>query len=297
MKQAGTATHRIAIVAALLTFCLLALGGLVTSRDAGRIFPDWPLSEGSLNPHGWLSNADKFSEHGHRILGALTGIATIALAIAIQRSGARRWLKVTGWTAVVAVAAQGVLGGIRVTETNTFLALFHGCTGQMFFALLVALVYFTSRDAASKPEAGEDAWPIAALAAGAWLVTLMQIVLGAWVRHIHRPLNDHLLGAVVVGGSVLWLVTLVRLRHGARPALTRPASLLVVLLFAQVALGLSTADVLSPDRRTWDVTFAQITLPSLHQAMGALLLATETVIVLRAWHRRVPTMALQGAAA
>jgi cytochrome c oxidase assembly protein subunit 15 len=286
------ATHQVAVAAALLTFCLLALGGVVTSRDAGMIFPDWPLSDGSVNPDGWLTNADKFSEHGHRILGALTGIATIATAWLIQRSNARRWLKITGWSAVLAVTGQGLLGGIRVTEVSTFLALFHGCTGQMYFCLMVALVYFTGRDFGQKRTDDRDTTTVAIVAAGVWIATLMQVVLGARIRHIHGPVNDHLLGALVVTGSTLWLVTLIVLRHG--PALRTPAFLLLGLLVGQIALGLGTADVLSPDNRTWDVTFAQLSLPSLHQAIGAVLMAVETVIILRAWHRREPTASLRG---
>jgi cytochrome c oxidase assembly protein subunit 15 len=286
------AVHRVALIAALLTFCLLALGGVVTSRDAGMIFPDWPLSNGSVNPDGWLSNADKFSEHGHRILGALTGLATIALAWLIQRSGAARWLKVTGWAAVVAVTGQGLLGGIRVTEVSTFLALFHGCTGQMYFCLMVALAYFTSRDFSEPKKESADTTVVAIVGVGVWIATLIQVVLGARIRHIHGPVNDHLLGGLIVAGSTLWLVTLIVVRHG--PELRRPAYLLLGMLVGQIALGLATAEVLSPDNRTWDVTFAQLSLPSVHQAVGALLLAVQTVIVLRAWHRREPSVSLQG---
>jgi cytochrome c oxidase assembly protein subunit 15 len=278
----------VALIAAILTYALLALGGVVTSRDAGMIFPDWPLSNGSINPDGWLSNADKFSEHGHRILGALVGMATIALAVLIQRHDPRRWMKVLGWFALASVIAQGILGGARVWETDTFLALFHGCTGQIYFCLMVALAYFLSRDGRETPRPGADTTLVFAAAAGAAIATLYQIVLGAQVRHIRGPINDHLLGAVIVTGSVLLLVTLVFLRHGGRPRLVRPALLLIGLLVAQVVLGFSTASVLSPDNRTWDVTFAQIAMPSLHQAIGALLLAVEVKIALVAWRRRVP---------
>jgi len=287
--------HRTAIVAAVLTYALLALGGLVTSRDAGMIFPDWPLSNGSLNPDGWLTNADKFSEHGHRILGALVGMATIALAVLLTLRDKRRWLKVLGWVAVVFVSAQGVLGGIRVTEISTFLALFHGCTGQLFFCLMVALAYFTSRDGREQPESGSDTRAVVAVAVGAALATLIQIVLGARVRHIHGPINDHLLGGLIVSGSVLWLITIVLFRHRDRPALVRPVLALGALLLMQVALGLGTADVLAPGSRRYDITIWQIALPSLHQALGALLLALEVRIALRAWRRRVPAAAARPA--
>ena len=56
--------HRFAVATAFVAFLLLAVGGIVTSRDAGMVFPDWPLSLGSVNPEGWLHDADMLSvEH------------------------------------------------------------------------------------------------------------------------------------------------------------------------------------------------------------------------------------------
>ncbi len=275
-------TERAALVAAFITFLLLALGGVVTSRDAGMIYPDWPLSNGSINPDGWLRNMDMFSEHGHRILGALAGIATIVLAVALQRTDPRRWMRRLGWFAVLAVTAQGILGGVRVWEASTMYALFHGCTGQLFWCLMVGIAVLARR---RKVDAGPSTHLVAYAAMGAWAVTLFQVVLGARVRHIHGPVQDHILGAVVVSGSIVLTVTLVALFHRDRGALRRPALLIVMLLLVQAFVGIATADVLSPDNRTWDVTLAQITLPSLHQALGALLLASLVILMIRAAQR------------
>jgi len=277
-----------ALVAAVLTYALLALGGLVTSRDAGMIFNDYPLSNGSLNPDGWLSNADKFSEHGHRLLGTLVGTASIVLAIMIHRSDTRTWMKWLAWFAVVFVTAQGLLGGFRVWRVNTFMALMHGCTGQIFFGLTVALAYLTSRDAREKPEQGRDTRLLVAVGCGAAVATLMQTILGARVRHIHGPINDHLLGAVVVTGAVIWLVSIVVVLHPRRRALMVPAMIVLGLFLVQVTLGFATAIVLSPDNRTDVVTMWQIANPSVHQAVGALLLAAEVWLTLRALRRREP---------
>ena len=37
-------------------FVLVMLGAFTTSIGAGMVFPDWPLSNGTLNPAGWLQN-------------------------------------------------------------------------------------------------------------------------------------------------------------------------------------------------------------------------------------------------
>lgn len=58
----------------VLVFCLIFIGALVTSWQAGMAVPDWPLSFGSLNPEGWWSNFPVRLEHGHRLLAAFVGI-------------------------------------------------------------------------------------------------------------------------------------------------------------------------------------------------------------------------------
>jgi len=277
----------LAVAATIVAALLVMMGGLVTSRNAGMVFPDWPLSNGSVNPEGWLRNADMFSEHGHRILGTILGILVVATAVLLQRSDPRRFMRALGWATVLAVGAQGVLGGLRVTRADVDLALVHGCTGLLVFALIGALAYFAGRD---RPERGApDGRPVAFLAAGVWIVTMMQAILGARVRHIGGPINEHFLGALVVTGSVLWLATRILLEQG--PALRRPAVLLLLLVAGQIVLGLWSASVLSPDNT--DATAAHFVLPTAHQTLGGILLAVESLIVLRAWRRRRPVAAMR----
>jgi len=284
--------HRLAIVAAVLTYLLLTLGGVVTSRDAGMVFLDWPLSDGSLNPDGWLSDADKFSEHGHRILGALVGLVTVALAWRLRRQESRRYVRVLGYAAVVGVCLQGLLGGLRVTEISTDLALVHGCTGQAFFCLMVTLAYLTSRDATTPAEEGGDTRGLSLCAAAVLFAVFMQVVLGAQQRHVGGPLHSHLLGAALVAGSVLWLLPLTLLRHAGRAALRRPVFLLVALLVVQVTLGFLAAGVLH-GARTGALTAAQVLMPTAHQSVGGVMLATSVYVCLRAI-RRIQPVALAG---
>jgi cytochrome c oxidase assembly protein subunit 15 len=284
--------HRLAIVAAVLTYLLLTVGGVVTSRDAGMVFLDWPLSDGSLNPDGWLSNADKFSEHGHRLLGALVGLFTLALAWRLRRRESRRFVRVLGYVAVVGVCLQGLLGGLRVTEISTELALVHGCTGQAFFCLMVTLAYLTSRDAVTPAEAGGDTRGLSLCAAAVLFAVFMQVVLGAQQRHVGGPLESHLLGAALVAGSVLWLLPLTFLRHAGRTALARPVLLLVALLAVQITFGFLAAGVLH-GARTGELTVGQVLVPTAHQSVGGLMLATSVYVCLRAV-RRIQPVAVGG---
>ena len=90
-----TATHKPALAmfaafAGVWVFVLVALGAFTTSIGAGMAFPDWPLSNGSVNPDGWLTDVALFAEHSHRLSGATMGLIAIALAIWLYRSESRR---------------------------------------------------------------------------------------------------------------------------------------------------------------------------------------------------------------
>ena len=66
-------------------FVLVTLGAFTTSIGAGMAFPDWPLSNGSLNPKGWLDNLAMFAEHSHRLSAGVMTTVTIILAVWLWR--------------------------------------------------------------------------------------------------------------------------------------------------------------------------------------------------------------------
>ncbi|MGH2627096.1 MAG: COX15/CtaA family protein, partial [Anaerolineales bacterium] len=169
------APRRLALLTAALMLALLCVGGVVTSRDAGMVFSDWPLADGSVNPDGWLRDADKASEHGHRILGAAVGLLATALLLWTWRADPRRGVRALALAAWLAVGGQGLLGGLRVTETSDELALLHGCAGQLVFCLFVALAYLTARGAPR--ETAGDTRALASAAALSFLLIALQVVL------------------------------------------------------------------------------------------------------------------------
>lgn len=73
--------HRFAIFTAIATLCLIALGGLVTSHQAGMSVPDWPTSYGYnmfyFPISQWVGGI--FYEHTHRLLAVLIGLLTSIL--------------------------------------------------------------------------------------------------------------------------------------------------------------------------------------------------------------------------
>lgn len=79
--------------AKLIVFVGLLLiwwGAATTTKQAGMIFADWPLSMGTINPPGWLNNMIPFLEHSHRLLAKLVGILVLILfSWSYVRSGSR----------------------------------------------------------------------------------------------------------------------------------------------------------------------------------------------------------------
>ena len=296
--ERGSRSKRLALFAvatAVVTFLLLSVGGVVTSRDAGLVFADWPLSDGSINPDGWVADPDQRAEHGHRLLGALGGILAVTVAVWTWRTEARksvRWLAVA---IVLGFGLQGLLGGLRVTEQSGPLALVHGCTGQMLFASVVSLAYLLSRDGSREHEKSPANSGVALACLAAAFVIFMQAVLGANLRHHRGPIQPHLFGAMIVLGTVAWTVTIVFVRS-AQSALRRPAMLLAGLLLFQIVLGIGANAVLRAMTET-SYTLAEVAVPTLHQAVGALLLATSVVLALRAARRSGAVSELQEAVA
>jgi len=269
------------------------VGGLVTSTGSGLSVPDWPLSYGVLMPPmvGGI-----FYEHGHRMVAATVGFLTLVLAIwtylAERRPGVRR----LAWTALALVIAQGTLGGLTVLFLlPTPVSVAHACLAQCFFCVTIALGYVTSREWATADRVPDRAGVRpAALAATA--VVFVQLVLGATMRHqgaglaipdlplafgrLVPPLDDaavalhfaHRVGALAVLAAVA--VFAVRAHRSGVTALARTASVVVLLVVAQISLGAMT------------VLTGKAVLPTTaHVAMGAAVLGSCWLLLLRACRR------------
>jgi cytochrome c oxidase assembly protein subunit 15 len=267
--------HRLALGTAAVTAVLIVFGGLVTNTGAALAVPDWPNTFGhNLFLYPWSGMVGGvFYEHGHRLLGATVGLLTLALAAALWRRGAA--LRGLGLLAVVAVIAQGVLGGLRVVLLRDELALAHGPLAQAFFALLATLAYLTSRAArtAGPADAGLRRLAVAAVA-----VTGAQIVLGAFLTH-EGWLWPHVGGALAVF-AVVPVVT-ARARRTGDLVAAPLAGALLALLGVQLLLGVGAylarfSPIWIPGEQT-----TMLVLPVAHRLVGGLLLALTLVLAVR----------------
>ena len=143
--------HWYAIFVAASVLALICSGGLVTSRGAGMAVPDWPNSFGYnmfLFPVSrWVGGV--FFEHTHRLIASGVGLLTIGLCVLTLIIEDRLWVKWLSGIAVIAVIVQGILGGLRVTEHNAVLGLFHGCLAQGVSTLVATVALVTSDSGAA----------------------------------------------------------------------------------------------------------------------------------------------------
>lgn len=269
------------------TVLVLQAGGFTTSIRAGMAFLDWPLSNGSINPPGWLTEIDKFAEHSHRL--AATGLGLLCLAIAAMHylREPRRGIRLAAYALVGLVVLQGGFGGLRVLLDQMNIggdgnlkavcfAIGHAVNAQLTIALLAVI-------AASHMLAWRQASPAqpreritAKIAVGAILAVIVfgaimrQNYFTSWVTsgsltELFLPAGEglpwlmnllHRSGALIAGLAVLVFAT-----TGERRA-SRWVPL-ALLLGVQILLGvLSISLPLNPHVRT------------IHLVCGAVLFST-----------------------
>jgi cytochrome c oxidase assembly protein subunit 15 len=184
--------HRTAWLIALVTFPLIFMGGLVTSKQAGLSVPDWPNSYGYnmflFPPRLWIGGI-KY-EHMHRLLGSLVGMLAIVAVIIAWRTETRRWVRWLSVGVLAAISLQGAIGGMRVVLVNLSLAIVHGCLAQAVFCLIVFFCIVTSRWWEEAPHQsgsgiGRGLIPLAVVC---FATIYLQLMIGATMRHYRAGL-------------------------------------------------------------------------------------------------------------
>ena len=282
--------NRFAILVACATFFLIIAGALVTSNDAGLATSDWPLSNGEFLPP---MVGNMFYEHGHRMIATTVGLLTIGLAIYVRLKEKRMWIWRLTLFALIAVIAQGILGGLTVKMMLPIgVSTAHATLAQLFFCTTVSLAVFTSRSwIEARPLPEEKGSPLRHMCTIALVIILVQLVLGATLRHSAKwdqPLPVQLILAHVAGAIAVMValggtsISVLR-RYKGEKFLTRPATIALVLLVVQLSLGVAAylTRVKSPDDP--QPLHPMIGVTVAHVACGALVFATTIVLTLRAY--------------
>jgi heme A synthase len=227
-------------------------------------------------------------------MGSLVGLTTLALAILLTLQRRSMGALILVWTVGVCVALQGVMGGFRVTENNTDLAVVHGFFAHLILAGLVGVAAL----AAPRPEGLEG--PVnnetdCLLSTILVLAILLQTLVGTFVRQKNVALVEHISLAMAV--IIFTIIVGVRLwglyphiRVFARGGVALMSIVLVQLLLGGISLAMRTPPaVQSPSAEQLQARpdALQPAVPAIlttaHQTTAAVLLGIATLLAFWCW--------------
>ncbi len=244
-----------------LVFVLVVWGGVVRLSGSGLAIPGWPLDQGHLLPR---AQKTVLIEYGHRVLAGLVALFTAGTALAVFGSRTYRrplWHLMTA--ALLALALQVFLGArVVLEELPVDRVVAHLLVAFLLFAILLEMT-LVARDVARGNPApatpslpGLRVWGYLSAAA-----VYVQSGLGAWVSSSGAslacpdfptchgqwfPRMEGLVGIQFLHryGALAAFVVVGAFTHSAARAklgsrVTRTTRLAAVLLFLQVALGIS----------------------------------------------------------
>jgi len=241
------AFHRFSLVVVVVGALLLWVGAAVTTTGSGMAFGDWPLSNGSVNPSGWLRFTPQFLEHGHRLLAFLAGSLTLVMFLWQWKQARLGWLEPVALIGEVFILIPVVHMADAATKglAKDTLSLALGPAGLWIISAVVgiAVLQWLLRGCLS------NRWPLLLkLCASALVVVVLQAVLGGLrvlkvsdpfgIAHgCLGPLFYCLLIAIALLSSVWWPKGETLLPAAEHRRFVNLATVLFVAVFVQLLFG------------------------------------------------------------
>jgi cytochrome c oxidase assembly protein subunit 15 len=306
--RAFAVTSRLALSTALLMFGLIVIGSVVRTTGSGLACPDWPLCQGHLIPP---MQFNVLIEWSHRLVALLVSLLLFATCgWALLRAEVRSRLGGLAALAILLLFAQVLLGALTVWKLLSPLVVSsHLAVALLLFSTLLTLA-LAAQARVTGSEAGAPAGAPAEggstsgsgsaerprgllpLFAFATILTYAQALLGglvstqgaglacpdwptcngAWLPPIEGLVGIqmvHRFGAYTLAGVMVLLA--IRARHAPDPVLRAGAPLVLGLVFAQMALGISNVLLGLP---VW--------VSAMHLATAAALLGLMVMLTFRA---------------
>jgi cytochrome c oxidase assembly protein subunit 15 len=289
------ALRRAAGLALLLTYAVIVLGAWVRATGSGLACPDWPTCyghwlplPGEIPPDAGYAYEQVMLEWVHRLLaGVILGPLVLLIGWLAWRARARNpRMPVYAAVLFLLLLIQAGLGGVTVLDQNSpWSVALHLGTALLLLSAL-CLIFARTRPVLARPAVGAGPVSVAVwlLALGAMASAAMTTKSGAALACSTWPLCDgalipdvsdpairlnfsHRLLALGVSLGALALYLTCR----SRPELGRLAALVLLLTFAEIALGALVVLWLVP-----------LGTAILHQALGVLIFGALALLMVRA---------------
>lgn len=252
----------VSLLALIVAFAQVTLGGVVRVTGSGLGCPDWPLCHGQIIPPFDLAT---MIEYSHRLAGSLLGILTLlTLLLAWWAYRTRPWVFIPCLTAMIVVIVAGIFGGVTVlTELAWGMRLIHLTLAEILITTLVIGNVAAWRHIETLPQHGvntsfpktEIQWPPVVMMFGILILILSgSFMVGkgygsacatwplcegdffpggvAFATHMGHRYLTVIIGLLIVG-TVIWTLK----RKEESPSVDAANAALVVSLVVQVLFG------------------------------------------------------------
>lgn len=289
------------------TFVLITAGALVTGNNASLSDHTWPTFAGNVLPAKETFVRGLIYEDTHRILAGVFGLLVIALALWVQFTDRRLWLKLLAWGVVVATGLQGLVGGVIILYLRPVLvSMLHGVLGQSIFigaAIIAAATspFWEREHGSAGVRPGVVAFRVQCVLGTA--LVFGQLILGAATRFAYGFFTYlvvlHVCVAFLIIAAVIWLGMTVSHHFREVAPLRRSFVRLGWLIGTQVMLGI-VAIFANRSRFALElkgpIPEAQfgleleaphqflVLLSTAHVAVGALILITMALVTIQSFH-------------
>ena len=286
------------LIAAVLTYLLITMGGIVRVTGSGLGCPDWPTCHGQIIPP---MRIDAWIEFTHRFIAASTSPFILAAAIiGLWKFRTIKWVSRPPVIAVVLLVAEIILGAITVlTELPPEIVAVHLGTALTIFALLLTstVISFARHHNPALPDRLSFRSPFARLTLWTILAVFIVLVSGAFVA-----------GSGSTGGCIGWPLCSGRLFpteihgwiHMIHRFIVGAASILVIVVVVQAWRTQRTQTAILPAATVMGVLFfAQALVGALKTTMGfpPFLLALHVATAAAVWAALAVLVVLVGLAA
>jgi heme A synthase len=173
----------------------------------------------------------------HIVLGAVVVLMALGFAIQATKAAALRSARPIAW---VTLGLLIVAAGLMYFAAPVAGVIIHASLGPLVLAHAVILMLRTSPPFQGEPQTAPDyGWPsLRSMSLFVPALVMVQIVMGAMLRHKVSTVIPHMVGAMITAIFILMLTMFVLNQFPEHPVLKPSARVLLVLTLVQIFLGL-----------------------------------------------------------